>query len=255
MVGKYLGAEFDIHGGGLDLVFPHHENEVAQSRAAGLPFARFWVHHGLLNLGGSKMSKSIGNVIDLPSIEAQGIRPEELRYYLAAPQYRSVIDFSEEAVREAAAAYRRVEGFVQRAAERVGAGELGGLPAEFIEAMDDDLNTSRALAAVHDLVREANASLAGGDDPAVGRALATVRAMLAVLGLDPLSPQWTGSRGGTGSMRAVVDSLVALALEQRAAARTRKDWAAADAVRDQLKQAGVVVEDTPHGPRWTVEGR
>ena len=120
MCWRYLGAEFDIHGGGLDLVFPHHENEVAQSRAAGLPFARFWAHHGLLNLAGTKMSKSVGNVIDLPSIEALGIRPVELRYYLATPHYRSVIDYSEEALHEAASAYRRLEGFVQRAAEVVG---------------------------------------------------------------------------------------------------------------------------------------
>jgi cysteinyl-tRNA synthetase len=254
MCWRYLGAEFDIHGGGLDLIFPHHENEVAQSQAAGLPFARFWVHHGLLNLGGSKMSKSTGNIIDLPSIEARGIRPVELRYYLAAPQYRSVIDYSEEAVREAASAYRRVEGFAQRAAERVGAGEPGVLCAEFAEAMDDDLNTAKALAAVHDVVREGNAALAAGSDSAVAGALASVRGMLDVLGLDPLSPQWTKAQGER-QLRGVVDALVALALEQRAAARTRKDWAAADAVRDQLKQAGVIVEDTAHGPRWTIEER
>ncbi|MGE5828718.1 MAG: cysteine--tRNA ligase [Micromonosporaceae bacterium] len=254
MCWRYLGAEFDIHGGGLDLVFPHHENEVAQSQAAGLPFARFWVHHGLLNLAGSKMSKSTGNIIDLPSIEALGIRPVELRYYLAGPQYRSVIDYSEDAVREAAAAYRRLEGFTQRASERVGAGQPGVLCAEFAEAMDDDLNTAKALAAVHDVVREGNAALAAGSDSVVAGALAGVRGMLNVLGLDPLSPQWTAEPGGERQLRGVVDALVALALEQRAAARTRKDWAAADAVRDQLKQAGVIVEDTPHGPRWTIEG-
>jgi len=251
---RYLGPTFDVHGGGLDLVFPHHENEVAQSQAAGLPFARYWVHHGLLNLGGSKMSKSTGNVIDLPSIEAAGIRPVELRYYLAAPQYRSVIDYSEESVREAASAYRRLEGFAQRAAERVGAVEPGMLPQDFVEAMDDDLNTSRAMAVVPDAVRDGNAALASGDDAGVARALGVVRAMLDILGLDPLSPQWTAGRGGDGQLRTVVDSLVALALEQRAAARNRKDWSAADAVRDQLKQAGIIVEDTPHGPRWTVEG-
>jgi cysteinyl-tRNA synthetase len=258
MCWRYLGPEFDIHGGGLDLVFPHHENEVAQSRAAGLPFARFWAHHGLLNLAGTKMSKSVGNVIDLPSIEALGVRPVELRYYLAAPHYRSVIDFSEEALRESASAYRRLEGFVQRAAEAVGDTpykEPGSTPlrAGFIQAMDDDLNTSKALAVVHDLVHEGNASLADGDTAKTKEALTHVRAMLDVLGVDPLSPRWTT---GTGSeLRGVVDSLVALALEQRAAARSRKDWPAADAVRDQLKAAGVIVEDTPHGPRWTIEGR
>jgi cysteinyl-tRNA synthetase len=253
MCWRYLGPEFDIHGGGLDLVFPHHENEVAQSRAAGLPFARFWVHHGLLNLNGAKMAKSQGNVVDLPSIEALGIRPVELRYYLSAPHYRSVIDYSEEAVREAAAAYRRLEGFVERANEAVpgGTGKLPAPPAEFATAMDDDLNTSKALAVVHDLVREGNAALAAGEIDTVKRALASVRSMLDVLGLDPVSPQWTKS--DAPGLRGVVDRLVALALEQRAAARTRKDWPAADAVRDQLKAAGVVVEDTPHGPRWTIE--
>jgi cysteinyl-tRNA synthetase len=258
MCWRYLGPEFDIHGGGLDLVFPHHENEVAQSRAAGLPFARFWAHHGLLNLAGTKMSKSVGNVIDLPSIEALGVRPVELRYYLAAPHYRSVIDFSEEALREAASGYRRLEGFGQRAAEVVGdkptrVTRAPRLRADFIKAMDDDLNTSKALAVVHDLVHQGNASLADGDSAATRKALAHVRAMLAVLGLDPLAPTW--ATNGSSELRGVVDSLVALALEQRASARTRKDWPAADAVRDQLKAAGVVVEDTNHGPRWTIEGR
>jgi cysteinyl-tRNA synthetase len=255
MCWRYLGPEFDIHGGGLDLVFPHHENEVAQSRAAGLPFARFWVHHGLLNLNGSKMAKSVGNVIDLPAIEAMGIRPVELRYYLTAPHYRSVIDFSDESLREAAAAYRRLEGFVQRAADLVGAaagrGRSAAPRAAFVKAMDDDLNTSKALAVVHDLVREGNAALAADDRATVARVLPAVRSMLGVLGLDPLDPQWSDT--GSTELRGVVDALVALALEQRSAARSRKDWAAADAVRDQLKAAGVVVEDTPHGPRWTIE--
>jgi cysteinyl-tRNA synthetase len=256
MCRRFLGDEFDIHGGGLDLVFPHHENEVAQSRAAGLGFARYWVHHGLLNLGGAKMGKSTGNVIDLPYLEGLGIRPVELRYYLSAPHYRSVIDYSESAVQEAAAAYRRIEGFVERATELVGTTEAAGmLCAEFVEAMDDDLNTSKALATVHDVMREGNAALAAGDNTTAAGALRSVRAMLAVLGLDPLSPQWTQPGDAAEGLRSVVDSLVALALEQRASARTRKDWAAADAVRDQLKVAGIAVEDTPHGPRWTIEGR
>jgi cysteinyl-tRNA synthetase len=251
MCWRYLGPEFDIHGGGLDLVFPHHENEITQSQSAGLPFARFWVHHGLLNLGGAKMSKSDGNVIDLPTIEAMGIRPVELRYYLTAPHYRSVIDYTDDALREAASAYRRLEGFVQRATELVGPIPVGKPPANFVTAMDDDLNTSKALAVAHDAVREGNAALGEADKAGVSRVLPGVRAMLDVLGLDPLAGQWTQT--GDQGLRGVVDALVALALEQRAAARTRKDWAAADAVRDQLKAAGIVVEDTPAGPRWTVE--
>ncbi|HEX7746452.1 MAG TPA: cysteine--tRNA ligase [Micromonosporaceae bacterium] len=255
MCRRYLGDEFDIHGGGLDLIFPHHENEIAQSHAAGLPFARFWVHHGLLNLGEAKMSKSLGNVIDLEYVTSLGVRPVELRYYMAAPHYRSRIDYSDEALREAAVAYRRIEGFVQRAAELVGAGTLGALCADFVAAMDDDLNTSGALASVHEVVRNGNSALAVGNEVAVRGALASVRAMLDVLGLDPLDPAWAGEPAG-GGLRGVVDALVALALEQRQQARGRKDWAAADAVRDQLKIAGIVVEDTPHGPRWTIgDGR
>ena len=252
MCWRYLGEEFDIHGGGLDLIFPHHENEVAQSHAAGFGFARYWVHHALLNLGEAKMSKSLGNVIDLAGVVAQGVRPVELRYYLAAPHYRSRMDYSDEALAEAGAAYRRIEGFVQRAVERVGAVESGDVPAAFAEAMDDDLNTSRGLAVVHETVRDGNAALAAGDDGATREALGDVRAMLDVLGLDPLDAQWTDATR-TG-LEPVVDALVQLALEQRAAARARRDWAAADAVRDQLRRAGITVEDTPNGPRWTVTG-
>jgi cysteinyl-tRNA synthetase len=251
MARRYLGDEFDIHGGGLDLTFPHHENEVAQSKAAGLGFSRFWVHHALLNLGDAKMSKSLGNVIDLPSLIEAGIRPVELRYYLGSPHYRSRIDYTDDALREAAVAYKRIEGFVQRAAEVVGPGRPKAVPPAFAEAMNDDLNTSAALAVVHDTIREGNTALAAGDEPAIRGALTAVRAMLGVLGLDPLDTAWSGGEGGN-DLKPVVDSLVALALEQRAQARARKDWAAADQVRDQLKNAGIQVEDTPAGPRWTV---
>ncbi|GAB3856455.1 cysteine--tRNA ligase [Micromonospora andamanensis] len=251
MCWRYLGPEFDIHGGGLDLTFPHHENELAQSQAAGLPFARYWVHHGLLSIGGAKMGKSLGNALDLAYVASLGVRPVELRYYYVAAHYRSRIDYSEEALREAAVAYRRIEGFVTRAVERVGAGGAGELPAAFVAAMDDDLNTSAALAALHEVLRDGNNALAGGDDVTVRTALASVRAMLDILGVDPLDPAWTGGARAS-DLRGVVDSLIALALEQRAQARVRKDWAAADALRDQLKRAGVVVEDTPQGPRWTI---
>jgi cysteinyl-tRNA synthetase len=251
MCRRYLGAEFDIHGGGHDLVFPHHENEVAQSRAAGLPFARYWVHHGLLNLGPAKMSKSLGNVIDLDAVTGMGVRPVELRYYLTAAHYRSTIDFSEASLHAAATAFRRIEGFVTRAAESVGAVDPGPLPAEFAEAMDDDLNTSGALAVLQKAVAAGNTALTGGGD--VVTALAAVRAMLGILGLDPLDAHWSAD---PGDLRSTVDALVALALEQRALARERKDWPAADAVRDQLKRAGVIVEDTPGGVRWSIgDGR
>jgi cysteinyl-tRNA synthetase len=255
---RYLGDEFDIHGGGADIAFPHHENEIAQSRGAGLGFARYWVHNALLNLGATKMSKSLGNVITLSSLVAAGIRPVEVRYYLVASHYRSIIDYSEAALREAAAAYRRIEGFVRRATELVGSArdtpvERTPLPEAFTAAMDDDLNTSRALAVIHEMVRDGNANLSTGGD--VSAALATVRAMLDVLGLDPLATQWVGTGAGAGEvaeLREVVDSLVALALRQRTAARARKEWAAADVIRDELRNSGVLVEDTPAGPRWTL---
>ncbi|MFY1634543.1 cysteine--tRNA ligase [Solwaraspora sp. WMMB335] len=253
MCWRYLGPEFDIHGGGLDLTFPHHENEVAQSQAAGLPFARYWVHHGLLNLGAAKMSKSLGNVIDLDHIVKIGVRPVELRYYLTAAHYRSRIDYSDDALRESATAYRRIEGFVRRAAERVGAGPATqpSIPAAFAAAMDDDLNTSAAFAVLHDEVREGNNLLGGADEAAIRTSLGRVRAMVGVLGLDPLDPAW-GDAAPRDELRGAVDALIALALDQRAQARARKDWAAADAVRDQLKQAGITVEDTPNGPRWSI---
>ncbi|MFC5941826.1 cysteine--tRNA ligase [Micromonospora harpali] len=251
MCWRYLGEEFDIHGGGLDLTFPHHENEIAQSQAAGLPFARYWVHHGLLGIGGAKMGKSLGNALDLAYVASLGVRPIELRYYYAAAHYRSHIDYTEDSLREWASGFRRIEGFVQRAAERVGPGGLGELPVGFVAAMDDDLNTSAALAVLQEVLREGNTALATGDDVTVRTALGSARAMLDILGIDPLDEAWTGG-GRVDDLRGVVDSLVALALEQRAQARSRKDWAAADAVRDQLKLAGVVVEDTPQGPRWTI---
>jgi cysteinyl-tRNA synthetase len=251
MVGKYLGAEFDIHGGGLDLRFPHHENELAQSRAAGRPFARTWMHNAMLNLGGSKMSKSVGNTM-LVSEVVKRVRPVELRYYLVASHYRSIVEFSFEALDEAAAAYRRIEGYVQRATEIVGDVSGGMLCAEFAEAMDDDLAVPAALAALQGVIREGNKLLAGGASDALRGNLASVRAMLDVLGLDPLSPPWSESSAASAGLHDVVGSLVAVALDERAEARSRKDYAAADRIRDRLTDAGVAVEDTPEGPRWTL---
>ena len=249
MAGRYLGADFDIHGGGLDLRFPHHENEQAQSRAAGYGFAQYWLHHGWVTLGGEKMSKSLGNTALVDEV-VKRVRPVELRYYLAAPHYRSAIEFTDTALEEAGVAYRRIESFVRRAAERVGA-DAGSpvLCADFTNAMDDDLGTPAAIAAIHDLVREGNSALAAGDDTAIAGTLGSVRAMLGVLGLDPLDPQWADGAGDDRLARAT-DGLVALALEQRQAARARKDFAAADAIRDQLTALGVLVEDTPQGTRW-----
>jgi cysteinyl-tRNA synthetase len=246
----YLGPTFDIHGGGLDLVFPHHENEQAQSRAAGDGFARYWFHNGLLTVSGEKMSKSLGNSLVVADL-LQRWRPVELRYYLSSAHYRSTMDYSEDALTEAASAYRRVEGFLTRAAELTGEGPPSAVPAAFTAAMDDDLAVPQALAVVHGAVREGNAALAAGDKVAVAERYGEVRAMLGVLGLDPLAPPWRDER--RADLTGVVDALVAVALEQRQQARARKDYAAADAVRDRLAAAGIAVEDTPAGPRWTLE--
>ena len=251
MAGKYLGAEFDIHGGGLDLVFPHHENELAQSGAAGDRFARFWLHNAWVTTSGEKMSKSLGNSL-LVSEVVQRVRPIELRYYLGAAHYRSHIEYSEDAMTEAAAGFRRIEGFLVRAREVVG--EVAAdvvVPAAFADAMNDDLGVPQALAVVHDTVRAGNAALADGQAAEVAAAVGAVGAMLGVLGLDPRAEPWAGD-GVRDELRPVIDALVQVALAQRAEARARKDFAAADAVRDGLKGAGILIEDTPHGPRWTV---
>ena len=247
MATKYLGPSFDIHGGGLDLVFPHHENEQAQSRAAGDGFARYWLHNGLLAVGGEKMSKSLGNSLRIPQM-LEKVRPVELRYYLGQAHYRSTIDYSDAALQEAASAYQRIEGFLTRAVEVLGEiTPAAEVPEAFAEALDDDLGVSQALAVVHGHVREGNTALAAGGKERVRELASELRVMLGVLGLDPLSDQWA-SEGQW--LREVVDALVAVALEQRQAARGRKDYAAADAIRDRLTEAGVVVEDTPQGPRW-----
>jgi cysteinyl-tRNA synthetase len=249
MAERYLGPDFDVHGGGLDLRFPHHENEQAQSRAAGDGFARYWLHNGWVTLGGEKMSKSLGNTALVEEV-VKRVRPVELRYYLVQPHYRSTIEFTDAALEEAAAAYRRLESFVRRAADRVG--EDAGKPvlcADFVEAMDDDLGTPAAVAAIHETVRAGNTALAAGDDQAVAGALGSVRAMLDVLGLDPLDPQWA-TTAADDRLAVVTDELVRLALDQRQAARERKDYATADAIRDQLAALGVQVEDTADGPRW-----
>jgi cysteinyl-tRNA synthetase len=251
MVGKYLGPEFDIHGGGLDLRFPHHENELAQSTAAGRPFARYWMHNAMLNLGGSKMSKSIGNTM-LVSEVVKRVRPVELRYYLVASHYRSIVEFSFEALDEAAAAYRRIEGYVRRATELVGGVSDGMLCAEFVEAMDDDLSVPAGLAALQGVIREGNKLILDGPSAALRGNLASVRAMLGVLGLDPLAEPWSSSADTSSHLHDVVGSLVSVALDERAEARARKDYAAADRIRDRLTAAGVAVEDTPEGPRWSL---
>ncbi|GAB3224515.1 cysteine--tRNA ligase [Glycomyces halotolerans] len=252
MARHYLGDAFDIHGGGTDIMFPHHENELAQSRGAGLDFTNFWVHNGMLNLSGTKMSKSLGNTLGVDALAEKGFRPVDIRYYLTATHYRSAVDFSETALGEAQAAWDRLSNFVHRAAEQLGLeATIGGTArSEFTDAMDDDLNTPAAVAAIHEAARDGNTALDAGDDTAAADIAGGVRAMLDQLGLDPLDPHW--DEPADARLTGVVDSLVAIALQQRAEARERKDYAAADRIRDELARAGVTVKDTPRGPVWTV---
>ena len=254
MTHKYLGRAFDIHGGGIDLIFPHHENEIAQSKAAGDAFAGYWLHNAWVTTAGEKMSKSLGNSMVVADV-AKRHRPIVLRYYLASPHYRSMIEYSEEAIEEAATAFARIEQFVARAVELAGQIEPAlAVPAEFAEAMDDDLGVPQAMAVLHNTVRAGNVALAAGDKETAAVRLAVTRAMLGVLGLDPLTEPWVveSSEGAAQELRETVGKLVAVALDQRQAARERRDFASADAIRAQLGAAGIQIEDTPSGPRWSV---
>ncbi|WP_423494140.1 cysteine--tRNA ligase [Microbacterium esteraromaticum] len=263
MARRYLGVEFDIHGGGLDLRFPHHENELAQSTAAGDGFARYWVHNGLVNVDGQKMSKSLGNFTLASDVLAKH-DSLVVRYALAAAHYRSSLDLSESSFAEAEAALARVEGFRERYARAVsGAGEQGPIfagggffavapkiPAQFAAAMDDDLGVPQALAVLHETVRAGNSALDVGDRDAAARAFAAVSGMTDVLGLAPTAST-TGDDGATAS---ALDTLVQTMITQRAQARADKDWAAADRIRDAIAAAGITLEDTPDGTHWSIDG-
>lgn len=258
MARRYLGETFDIHGGGLDLRFPHHENEQAQSRAAGYGFARYWLHHGWVTQSGAKMSKSLGNGLLVSELLA-AVRPAVLRYALTAVQYRSMLEWSQDTLAESEATWDRLAGFVQRATEQVGQitpAEVAGceLPAGYVTALDDDLNVPAALAVVHEHLRAGNTALAAGDAAATRAELVAVRAMLDVLGLDPAGPQWATAAGDDRASGAL-DALVRAELDARTAARAAKDWAAADAIRDRLTAAGIAVEDSAAGARWSLAAR
>ncbi len=247
---KYLGSEFDIHGGGLDLRFPHHENELAQSRAAGHGFAKYWMHNAFVTMAGEKMSKSLGNGTVVTEVTQQ-YPARAVRLYLLGPHYRSAIEFSPTSLAEATAQLDRIDSFLGRAgASGQVEFELAQLPAAFVEAMDDDLGTPAAVAVLFDTIKQGNRALDAADRASADQALTQVRAMLHTLGLDPHDPVWAGSAGD--DLTSAVDGLVALVLEQRSQARARKDWATADAIRDQLAAIGLTIEDTADGVRWSL---
>lgn len=256
MATKYLGAEFDIHCGGLDLQFPHHENEIAQAHAAGDPFARYWMHNGWVTMSGEKMSKSLGNVLSIPNVLTK-VRPVELRYYLGSAHYRSMLEYSEASLQEAAAGYRRIESFLHRVAE-LNAGEIekSEVTDAFAAAMDDDLGVPAALAEVHNAVRAGNSALDKGDTAEATAIAGQVRAMTAILGVDPYAPQWRDRDQSNDAALAALDVLIADALRRRELARADKDWATADQVRDQLNAAGIDIVDTADGAKWSLrDGR
>ncbi|MEI2267807.1 cysteine--tRNA ligase [Microbacterium sp. No. 7] len=250
---RYLGPEFDIHGGGLDLRFPHHENELAQSTAAGDAFARYWVHNGLVTVGDQKMSKSLGNFL-LADDVLRDTDPLVVRYALISAHYRSNLDITESTFAEADAALGRIRSFLQRAI-RAGDGSVGwfagaDLPAEFAAALDDDLGVPQALAVLHETVRRGNAALDAEDSAAADDALRQVTAMTRLLDIDPMDAKWSGATAQ--SMATALDRLVTTMIHQRADARATKDWAAADRIRDAIAAAGVVLEDGPSGTHWSL---
>ncbi|TCN51210.1 cysteinyl-tRNA synthetase [Rhodococcus sp. SMB37] len=248
----YLGGTFDIHCGGMDLVFPHHENEIAQARAAGDGFARYWLHNGWVTMGGEKMSKSLGNVLSIPNVLTR-VRAQELRYYLGSAHYRSMLEYSDTALAEAAAAYRGLESFVLKARDRAGDVPVGTWTGAFAEALDDDLGVPKALAEIHGRRSEGNKALDNGDLTEAVRIASQVRAMLSVLGVDPLDAHWQESSGDESGALAALDVLVGAELDRRQSARAEKNWAVADEVRDRLTAAGIEVTDTPNGPEWSLK--
>ena len=243
----YLGSNFDIHCGGLDLQFPHHENEIAQSHAAGDKFANYWMHNHWVTMSGEKMSKSLGNVLSIPNM-LELVRPVELRYYLGSAHYRSVLEYSEAALTEAAAGYRRIEDFLAHFDDL----ELGEWTQGFEDAMNDDIAVPKALAEIHTTVRAGNKALAAGDEAGARTLAGQVRAMAHVLGFDPL--EWEDGAQASGA-DAALDALVQAELERRTQARADKDFATADAVRDRLAAAGITITDTPDGPTWSLAQR
>ena len=244
----YLGSDFDIHGGGLDLIFPHHENEIAQSEAAGYGFAKYWMHNAWVTTAGEKMSKSLGNTLQVHEL-LKKVRGIELRWYLGSAHYRSMLEFSHESLAESATSFRRIENFLIRAKEI-----LGTIPSKIIsrkmsDLMNDDLAVPQVLAMISELLRQGNSALTSTDTTTISQTASEIRGALDILGCDPFDPNFESVKP---SSETAIDGLISLLLEQREAARFRKDFAAADEIRDRIAGMGIIIEDTPTGPRWSI---
>jgi cysteinyl-tRNA synthetase len=249
MAYAYLGESFDIHGGGLDLIFPHHENEIAQSEAAGFAFSKRWMHNAWVTASGEKMSKSLGNSLQVAEL-LKKVRGIELRWYLGSAHYRSMLEFSHEALAESATAFRRIEGFLNRATEILGTAPTPVISQGFTDAMNDDLAVPTALAGIAEALRLGNSAITSGDKSVIAASGSEIRGALEVLGCDPLDPAFATSGGA--DLTDALDGVIQLALAQRTAARERKDFAASDQIRDGLASLGINIEDTAQGPRWSI---
>jgi cysteinyl-tRNA synthetase len=250
MAHQYLGEAFDIHGGGLDLIFPHHENEIAQSEAAGYGFAKRWLHNAWVTASGEKMSKSLGNSLQVHEL-LKTVRGIELRWYLGSAHYRSMLEFSHEALAESATAFRRIEGFLTRSVEILGTQPTPVISQTFTDAMNDDLAVPTALASISEALRAGNSAITAGDQAVIASSANEIRGALEVLGCDPFDPAFATASAGE-DMTAALDGVIQLALAQRTAARERKDFAASDSIRDGLAALGITIEDTAQGPRWSI---
>jgi len=249
MAHAYLGETFDIHGGGLDLVFPHHENEIAQSEAAGYGFAKRWLHNAWVTQSGEKMSKSLGNTLQVQEI-LKDFRGIELRWYLGGAHYRSMLEYSREALQEAATNFKRIENFLTRATEIIGAQPTATISTDFRTAMNDDLAVPAALATISENLRLGNQAITDNDKAVISKNANEIRGALEVLGCDPFDAAFASSGGS--DLSAALDGTIKLALAERASARERKDFAASDAIRDGLAALGITIEDTAQGPRWSI---
>ena len=247
MAQAYLGEEFDIHAGGLDLIFPHHENEIAQSNGAGYPFAQRWLHNAWVTTAGEKMSKSLGNTLRIHEL-LKRVRGIELRWYLGSAHYRSMLEYSPDALDESAVNFRRVESFLKRSASQLGKLPELAIADEFAAAMNDDLAVPAALAVISELVRDGNNASTAKDSATLAIKAAQVRGALSVLGCDPWDSAWINSDSGLDE---VISGLVTTLLAEREEARARKDFASADRIRDRITELGLTLEDTPDGPRWS----